>query len=197
MYACLCKRLYNYICIYAYVCMCACVKHTCFDQYVLAGNTACVAALLDCGASLDARAENDMNALEWAEWRNYTETAQLLRKAMGLSDEMESDDGQIVSVHVCVYLCVCMLWSAQLLRKAMGLSDEMDSDDGQIVSLHACMHACMYVCIYVCICVCALQTAPLLRKAMGLNDEMDSDDGHIVSVRVCMCVCMCICVCVL
>ncbi len=68
-----------------------------------------MAALLDCGASLEARAENDMNALEWAEWRNYTETAQLLRKAYGISDDMESDDeGQIVSVHVRVCVCMCV-----------------------------------------------------------------------------------------
>ncbi len=55
-------------------------------------------ALLDCGASLEARAENDMNALEWALWRNYTETAEVLRKAMGIAEEEMYDDveGQVV-----------------------------------------------------------------------------------------------------
>uniref|UniRef100_A0A7S1MYZ4 Uncharacterized protein n=1 Tax=Hemiselmis andersenii TaxID=464988 RepID=A0A7S1MYZ4_HEMAN len=41
---------------------------------------------------MEARAENDMNALEWADWRNRTETAKLLRKAMGFTGADEEDE---------------------------------------------------------------------------------------------------------
>lgn len=33
-----------------------------------------------------------MNALEWAEWRNMTATARVIRKAMGMADDGEGED---------------------------------------------------------------------------------------------------------
>lgn len=49
--------------------------------------------MIKLGADLEARAENDMNALEWAEWRNMTSTALVIRRAMGLADEGGDGEG--------------------------------------------------------------------------------------------------------